>query len=278
MSYKSDWRATPRCGHAIVLSDGTTLLRMRRRYLRAERWGLFAFADPLRPACKTSVFWLPHMSRRTIRARCNLNISNRPAGVIRLASFRTKRVAVAGVDGVSVITMKSGDSRTSLVAHGWPVLTRPARITFELDGFDELNARIDCLRMLQKLADPASTIPYSPLPSALDNRLRQALLALDGSHRRRKLSSDCDNDFWGRTRPPRLGCGQSFPQRPNPPAGRQRPGAHEWRLSRLAALIVVSPWVSISRLAVFDTPALPLARSSCPTLALAGHCVSGRGR
>ena len=181
MSYKSDWRATPRCVHAIVLSDGTTLLRMRRRYLRAERWGLFAFADPLRPACKTSVFWLPHMSRRTIRARCNLNISNHSADVIRLASFRTKRVAVAGVDGVSVVTMKSGDSRTSLVAHGWPVLTRPARVTFELDGFDELTARIDCLRMLQKLADPASTIPDAPLPSAVDNRLRQALLALDGS-------------------------------------------------------------------------------------------------
>ena len=156
MSYKSDWRATPRCVHAIVLSDGTTLLRMRRRYLRAERWGLFAFADPLRPACQTSVVWLPHMSRRTIRARCNLNVSNHSADVIRLASFRTKRVAVTGVDGVSVVTMKSGDSRTSLVAHGWPVLTRPARVTFEVDGFDELNARIDCLRMLQRLADPAS--------------------------------------------------------------------------------------------------------------------------
>ena len=110
MSYKSDWRATPRCVHAIVLFDETTLLRMRRRYLRAERWGLFAFADPLRPACKTSIFWLPHMSRRTIRARCNLNISNHSADVIRLASFRTKRVAVAGVDGVSVITIKGGGS------------------------------------------------------------------------------------------------------------------------------------------------------------------------
>jgi hypothetical protein len=181
MSYRSDWRATPRCVHAIVLPNETTLLRMRRRYLRAERWGLFAFADPLRPACKTSVFWLPHMSRRTIRARCNLNVSSHSADVIRLASFRTKRVAVAGVDGVSVVTMKSGDSRTSLVAHGWPVLTRPARVTFELDGFDELTARIDCLRMLQKLADPVSTIPGAPLPSAVDNRLRQALLALDGS-------------------------------------------------------------------------------------------------
>ena len=179
MSYRSDWRATPRCVHAIVLSNETTLLRMRRRYLRAERWGLFAFADPLRPACQTSVFWLPHMSRRTIRARCNLNVSSHSADVIRLASFRTKRVAVAGVDGVSVVTMKSGHSRTTLVAHGWPVLTRPARVTFELDGFDELTARIDCL--LQKLADPVSTIPGAPLPSAVDNRLRQALLALDGS-------------------------------------------------------------------------------------------------
>lgn len=156
-------------------------MRMRRRYLRAEKWGLFAFADPVRPACKTAVFWLPHMSRRTIRARCNLNVSSHSADVMRLGSFRTRRAAVAGVDGVSVVTMKSGDARTNLVAHGWPVLTRPARVTFELDGFDELTARIDCLRMLQKLADPASTIPDPPLPSAVANRLRQALLALDGS-------------------------------------------------------------------------------------------------
>ncbi|MGA7449811.1 MAG: DUF2285 domain-containing protein, partial [Rhodoplanes sp.] len=157
------------------------LLRMRRRYLRAERWGLFAFADPVRPACKTAVFWLPHMSRRTIRARCSLNISSHSAAMVRLASFRTRRAAVADVDGVSVVTMRSGDARTNLVAHGWPVLTRPARVTFELDGFDELTARIDCLRMLQKLADPASVIPAPPLPSAVANRLREALLALDGS-------------------------------------------------------------------------------------------------
>ena len=135
---------------------------MRRRYLRAERWGLFAFADPVRPACKTAVFWLPHMPRRTIRARCNLNVSNHSADVIRLASFRTTRAAVAGVDGVSVVTMKSGDARTSLVVHGWPVLTRPARVTFELDGFDALTARIDCLRMLQKLADPSFNHPCCP--------------------------------------------------------------------------------------------------------------------
>jgi hypothetical protein len=96
--------------------------------------------------------------------------------------------------------------------------------------------------------------------------------------RRRKLSSDRGNDFRGRTRSPGLGCGQSFPQRTHPPAGRQRSLAHEWRLSRLAALIVVSPWVSISHPAVFDTPAFPLARSSCPTLALARHCASGEGR
>ena len=181
MSYRSDWRATPRCVHAVVLSDGTVLLRMRRRYLRAEKWGLFAFANPLRPACKTSVFWLPHMWRRTISARCTMQIGSGSADVMKLASFRASRVAVRGVDGTSVIIIKNGRFTTSLVAHGWPVLTRPARITFELDGFDELNARIDCLRTLQTLADPVSTVPDAPLPSAINSRLQQALLALDGS-------------------------------------------------------------------------------------------------
>jgi hypothetical protein len=179
--YKSDWRATPAAMHAVALSDGTVLLRMRRRYPRAEKWGLFAFANPSRTAHEGFVLWLPRALRRTIRAHCTTRIADPLIQMVRLASFRTKRVAVTGVDGVSVITMKGNGSTTSLVAHGWSVLTRPARVTFELDGFDELTARIDCLRMLQKLADPASTIPDAPLPSAVDNRLRQALLALDGS-------------------------------------------------------------------------------------------------
>ena len=154
---------------------------MRRRYLRAEKWGLFAFSDPARPACKAPVLWLPQMSRRTIRARCTMPLADHSANVMTLASFRAKRIAIRTVHGTSVIMMKRGGLTTSLVAHGWPVLTQPARVAFELDGFDDLTARIDGLQTLERLADPTTPIPVAPLPAATHERLRQALLALDGS-------------------------------------------------------------------------------------------------
>jgi hypothetical protein len=167
--------------HPIPLSDGTTLLRMRRRYPRAEKWGLFAFADPSRPAYQSFVLWLPTASRRMVRARCTMVRSDAAANVMMLATFRAKRFATIGVDGVSVVTLKGDGSCVSLIACGWQALTRPVVVTFELDGFDELGVRIECLRTLQRLADPGSSTPAAPAPTAANERLRQALLALDAS-------------------------------------------------------------------------------------------------
>jgi hypothetical protein len=89
------------------------------------------------------------MSRRTIRARCTMRLADRSANGMTLASFRAKRIAIRSVDGTSVIMMKCGGLTTSLVAHGWPVLTQAARLTFEVDGFEDLTARIDGLQTLE---------------------------------------------------------------------------------------------------------------------------------
>jgi transcriptional regulator len=42
-SYKRDWRAASARPQPVHLSDGTVLLRARRRYLRAEAWGMYIF-------------------------------------------------------------------------------------------------------------------------------------------------------------------------------------------------------------------------------------------
>ena len=178
--YQADWRAaTPRTLPCAKLRDGTMLLRLRRRYLRAERWGLYAFADPFRPAPKAPVFWLPAISRRTVRARCDM-VGER-ANVMRLARFRAQRSAVIGVDGVPVVTMKSRGFNVGLVASGWHVLTRPAAVTFELDRFDELTARIECLRILQRLTEPGAPESAGRSSWNANRRLLHALVALDGS-------------------------------------------------------------------------------------------------
>ncbi len=45
--YIADWRSSvPRHLPSVTLNDGTQLLRLRRRFPRAEKWGLYACADP----------------------------------------------------------------------------------------------------------------------------------------------------------------------------------------------------------------------------------------
>jgi hypothetical protein len=178
--YQADWRAAmARSLPCVALRDGTRLLRLRRRYLRAERWGLYAFADPSRPARQASVFWLPAIARRTVQARCDMDSDH--ANVMRLARFHTERAAVIGVDGVPVVTMRGHGFQVGLIASGWHVLTRPAAVTFEFDGFDALAARIECVRLLQRLAELAAPATAGRASWSANQKLFHALLALDGS-------------------------------------------------------------------------------------------------
>lgn len=42
--YRRDWRlSSPGRAIPVLLANDTTLLRVRRRFLRAEAWGLFSF-------------------------------------------------------------------------------------------------------------------------------------------------------------------------------------------------------------------------------------------
>jgi hypothetical protein len=100
--------------------------------------------------------------------------------VIALAAFRPERFAVIGVDGIPTISIKGRGFNLALVASGWHVLTRAAAVTFEL-GFDELRPQIECLRILQRLAQSNASVPARQVPPNLSERLFQTLVALDGS-------------------------------------------------------------------------------------------------
>jgi hypothetical protein len=180
--YAFDWRAsTPRHLRPIALSDGTRLLRMRRRHPRAEMWGLFVFADPSHAAPDAFVAWLPTIDRRVLRARCAFAVAADAGTVVALSAFRAQRSAIIGADGVPVVTMRRQGCRVGLMAHGWHALARRAVVTFEVEGLDELDGGIDSLRTLQRLLNPNARARPAAIPAAVQERLRQALLALDGS-------------------------------------------------------------------------------------------------
>jgi hypothetical protein len=163
----------------MALRDGTVLLRLRRRYPGAERWGLYAFADPEQRARNTYVFWHPSVWRRIVRARCQLT-PDEDMPALRLAEFHAERSAVIGIDGELVVTMKVPGACVGLAARGWHLITQPAGVTFEVPNFDELATQFECFQLLQELRD-AKFRKVSRSPTTLgEQRLHHKLIALDG--------------------------------------------------------------------------------------------------
>ena len=178
--YAKDWRASvPRHVRSLTLSDGTRLLRLRRRYPRAERWGLYAFADPLTPARDAPVFWLPSGNRRPVRARYRASDASDDSQTSPLAAFKVDRAAAIIADGIAVVMLKGQGTNVALELHDVGALTRPSRLVFELDGLDDLNSQTERLKTLQRFTRPAASRGRSPF--ANDERLYHALVALDES-------------------------------------------------------------------------------------------------
>jgi hypothetical protein len=69
-AYAQDYR-TNRAGHPVIEkhASGTQVLRLRRRVLDAENWGLYLFADPQKSRQNTHVFWLIECVKNAISCR-----------------------------------------------------------------------------------------------------------------------------------------------------------------------------------------------------------------
>jgi hypothetical protein len=180
-AYCADWRSSvPRRLPAITLRDGTHLLRLRRRYPAAERWGLYAFSEPAKAASQTPVFWLPGIHGRLVRARAVAAAPSENNGRAPLAPFNAVRNAAIGVDGIAVATLQGQGQHVAVELRDLAVLTRPVSLVFELDRLDDLNRHTECLKTLQRFCRPPAAQGGSS-PFANDERLRHALIALDQS-------------------------------------------------------------------------------------------------
>jgi hypothetical protein len=59
-----------------------------------------------------------------------------------------------GVDGIPAVTLKGQGTQVALELHGLAVLTRSSRLVFELDGLDDFNGQMECLKTLQRFTKP----------------------------------------------------------------------------------------------------------------------------
>lgn len=183
--YRSDWQASvPRRLAHVTLKDGTRLLRLRRRYPRAERWGLYAFANPSVPARQAPAFWHLDALQRTVRLRAELPAEpakhHRGTTLLALSDFRVDRVAAIGVDNVPLVLMKGPGSHVPVEISGLAALSLPFAPVFEVDGLFDLGAQTELLKRLHRYAEQAPN-PGIRSPFGIDERLHHALIALDES-------------------------------------------------------------------------------------------------
>ncbi|WP_420970824.1 DNA -binding domain-containing protein [Bradyrhizobium sp. B120] len=179
--YAADWRCcVPKHLPCLTLTDGTRLLRLPRRFPHAEKWGLLAFADPALAARQAPVLWHARALKRVVRLRAlpPRQGGEEPTNV--LADFKVERHAVIDADGVPLVLMKGRGVHVAVELHGLPVLTGRFRPVFELESLSELAAQIELMKRLQRFM-ASETPPPETSSFGGDERLRQALLALDES-------------------------------------------------------------------------------------------------
>lgn len=178
--YVADWRrSVPRRVPCITLNDGTRLLRLPRRFPRAEKWGLAAFADPTLCARQAPVFWHAGAFKRLVRLSARLP-GQGVAPPYRLSDFGAERRAVIEAERASFVLIKGLGGHLAVKVDGLSVLSRPFAPVFELEGLDDLAGQSELLMRLQRFREQANAASQRPR-FASDERLRHALIALDES-------------------------------------------------------------------------------------------------
>jgi hypothetical protein len=177
----ADWRSSvPRHLPYVTLKDGTRLLRLRRRFPRAEKWGLHAFPDPKLCPRHAPVFWHANALKRVLRLNAGKPEEGEQAVRCTLADFKADRRAVIGVDGVPIVLMKRRGVHVAVDIRGLPILTAPFEPVFELRNLTDVSAQAELLKRLQRFTEPVPEAAQKP-PFEADERLHHALIALDES-------------------------------------------------------------------------------------------------
>ena len=155
-------------------------MRLRRRFPRAERWGLYAFADPTLSPRQAPVFWHITSLKQAVQLRAAAAKHRENATRLTLASFKVDRAAVIGVDNIPLVLMKGPGVHVPVEIRNLAVLTHPFAPVFEIDGLADLGTQTELLKRLHRFMEQTPTAGGRPGLSS-DERLRHALIALDES-------------------------------------------------------------------------------------------------
>jgi hypothetical protein len=175
--YHYDFR-TNRAGHPVPIkhASGAIVLRLRRRVLAAERWGLHCFADPKKAAHEANVFWLADQLRSGVN--CTLRFANdNELGALSLASFAGQRsVLVTPNDEHVVVTCNQVSAH--MVVRNSTFLIGESVVTFEIIGLEEPAKSFEAIRTLRAMR--SNQCAQSTFQDEYRSKYFDYLLALDG--------------------------------------------------------------------------------------------------
>ena len=148
--YQRDARIN-RAGHPVPIkhASGAIVLRLRRRVLAAERWGLHCFAAPHKSAPDAYVIWLTDHAQNSVN--CTLRVANdNDLGALSLTTFAgQRRVLVTPHDEHVVITCNQVSAH--MVVRNSTFLIGESVVTFEVRGLEEPEQPFVAIRTLRAM-------------------------------------------------------------------------------------------------------------------------------
>jgi hypothetical protein len=160
----------------IKHASGAIYLRPRRKFLRAETWGLMLFPNPKKSANETPVFWHPGTLTHSVNATV-LHANDNAGETISLNDFVCQRVVLVKNRTEHVI-VRSAQESVRLRLMGESILFGKCKCIFHVEGLSKVANVAESLRILTNLRDQTTSIISHQ--SQFELHLRDYLVALDG--------------------------------------------------------------------------------------------------
>lgn len=140
-----------RAGHPVAVPhvSGAVVLRLRRRIIAAENWGLQFFPDPRKPGHEAPVFWLAEIARNSVHCTLRETRGNRES-LLSLSDFIGRRRVLVTPKAEFVVISREHMSACMAVENS-TVLFDKCAVTFETRSLDEASRTYETLRALRRL-------------------------------------------------------------------------------------------------------------------------------
>ncbi len=161
--------------------DGDAVIRIRRRCLEAERFGLQFFPDPELSALKTTPFWLPEVSSSSLDAAIELeSFAGREGERLRMDHLPGDRHFLIGPGRRTKLVVRKERYAAQLAIEG-DAVPAPRAKYFSLKLTAGALATKD-FTYVEEFADYCAcrSVPVRAIRGNSPEKLRNALIALDG--------------------------------------------------------------------------------------------------